>query len=272
MVSPSTNNSDSQNRGHLSPAAAYSGRVNERAVFDDRIHAGQQLATGLQEYVGSPDTVVLSLSRGGAIVASVVAEQLGPNVPHFYYMVRPIPCATIPRLSLGSVAGDGSVRIDNMVAKSMGIVCDTADEATGSGTSHATAALMQAVENIDVRLQVEQGSFWRAPPCANDLEGKTLLVVDDGMEAGDTVREAILHLRHCYRPHRIVVVVPVCLADLRWQLRRHNVCVVDIVSPLFVGSIARWYVRGVAASEAEQAMLTRLFVGPAASAGEFDYE
>ncbi|KAJ1794742.1 hypothetical protein LPJ59_004472 [Coemansia sp. RSA 2399] len=265
MVSPSTNISVSQNSGYLLPAANSGRRINERAMFDDRIHAGQRLAAGLQEYVGSPDTVALSLSRGGAVVGSVIAEHL--DIPHFYYMVRPIPCATMPRLSLGSVAGDGSVRVDNLVAKSLGIVCDATAEATGS------AALMQAVEAVDVQLQAEQGSFWRAPPCAGDLQGKTLLVVDDGMEAGDTVREAILHLRHCYRPRRIVVVVPVCLADLRWQLRRrHAVCVVDIVSPLFVGSIARWYACGVVASEAEQALLARLFVGPASAISGFDFD
>ncbi|KAJ2402293.1 hypothetical protein GGI23_000813 [Coemansia sp. RSA 2559] len=267
MVSPNTHLSASQSHEYFSPAASSGDRrIHERAMFDDRIHAGQRLAAGLQEYVGSPDTVALSLSRGGAVVGSVVAEHL--DIPHFYYMVRPIPCATMPRLSLGSVAGDGSVRVDNLVAKSLGIMCDATAEATTGST-----ALMQAVEAVDEQLQTEQGSFWRAPPCAGDLQGKTLLVVDDGMEAGDTVREAIMHLRHCYRPCRIVVVVPVCLADLRWQLRRrHGVCVVDIVSPLFVGSIARWYACGVAASEAEQVLLARLFVGPASAIGAFDYD
>ncbi|KAJ2665170.1 hypothetical protein IWW48_000437 [Coemansia sp. RSA 1200] len=289
MVIPSTDGSASQSRGRLlSSGNGHSPgeHVYERGMFEDRVCAAQQLATGLQEHVGDPDIVVLSLSRGGAVVASAVAERLGPNVPHFYYRVRPIPCTAIPRLSLGSVAGDGSVRIDNMVAKSMGIACDetmapplstetvsTAHNGPGSeGHNHATAALMQAIDDIDMQLQEEQGSFWRAPPCASDLTDKTLLVVDDGMEAGDTVREAILHLRHCYQPRRIVVAVPICLADLRWQLRRHGVCVVDIVSPLCVGSIARWYRRGVSASEAEQALLSRLFVGPAATFGEFDYE
>ncbi|KAJ2556718.1 hypothetical protein EV175_001815 [Coemansia sp. RSA 1933] len=250
-------------------------RNGERAVFDDRIDAGQQLAAGLQEYVGDPDAVVLSLSRGGAVVAAVVAEGLG--VPHFHYMVRPIPCATMPRLSLGSVAGDGSVRIDNTVAKSLGIVCEeqegAAAAAAAADASGSNAALMRAIEQVDERLQAEQGAFWRARPCSRDLLDRTLLVMDDGMEAGDTAREAILHLRHCYQPSRIVVAVPVCSADLRWQLmRRHAVRVVNIVAPLFVGSIARWYARGVAASEAEQTLLARLFVGPAATVGEFDYD
>ncbi|KAI9503908.1 hypothetical protein GGI26_004420 [Coemansia sp. RSA 1358] len=236
-----------------------------RALFDDRIHAGRQLANNLREHAEA-DVVVLSVSRGGAIVGSVIAESLGHSIPHLYYIVRPIPCPSIPRLSLGSVAGDGSVRIDNVVAKSMGIVCDDA-------THNVQATeLMRMVEDMDLQLRAEQESFWQPAPSAQDLEGKTLLVVDDGMEAGDTMREAIMHLRHCYEASRIIVAVPFCMADLRRQLQRHVESVVDIVSPLFVGSIARWYARGVSASVAEQRLLNRLFVDSATTISSFDYD
>ncbi|KAJ2898842.1 hypothetical protein IWW38_001222 [Coemansia aciculifera] len=228
------------------------------AVFDDRIHAGEQLANNLHEYAGDPNVVVLSISRGGAVVGSVVASALGHRVPHLYYVVRPIPYAGMPRLSLGSVAGDGSVRIDNGVARSVGV---------------GDRALMRSIEEIDAELGLEQASFCAGPvPTRELLEGKTLVVVDDGMEAGDTMREAVMHLKHCYRVSKVVVAVPVCLADLRKQLLRHVEQVVDIVSTVFVGSIARWYVLGVTASGGEQRALDQMFVNGSGGGRGFDYE
>ncbi|KAI8323132.1 hypothetical protein GQ54DRAFT_310351 [Martensiomyces pterosporus] len=228
--------------------------LRSRALFDDRIHAGQQLAHNLGGYHGDPNVVVLSVSRGGAVVGSVIAQALGAGVPHLYYMVKPIPCPGMPRLSLGSVAGDGSVRIDNAVARSVGVMSQSDDPASSD-------ELMCAIEGIDAQLNAEQDSFHLPAPTRELLAGRTLVVVDDGIEAGDTMREAIMHLRHCYRANRIVVAVPVCLADLKKQLQRHVESVVDIVSPLFVGSIARWYALGVTASEAERGLLDRMFAG-----------
>ncbi|KAJ2013259.1 hypothetical protein IWW57_006114 [Coemansia sp. S610] len=264
MVGIHTYSAGSNDRGRMAATAApprpgygllAGTRRRSTAVFDDRIQAGTQLATNLREYVGDPNVVVLSVSRGGAVVGSVVASALGHGVPHLYYVVRPIPFAGLPRLSLGSVAGDGSVRIDNAVAQSVGV---------------SEATLLGSIEAVDTELGREQASFFGAVPTAERLEGRTLVVVDDGMEAGDTMREAVMHLRHCYRASKVVVAVPVCLADLRKQLLRHVDGVIDIVSPVFVGSVARWYTLGVAVSPAEQLVLDLLFVS--GSSGSFDYD
>ncbi|KAJ2473895.1 hypothetical protein GGI02_000514 [Coemansia sp. RSA 2322] len=223
------------------------GRRRALAMFDDRIQAGEQLAHNLREYANDPSVVVMSVSRGGAVIGSVVASTLGRRVPHVYYVVRTIPCASMPRLSLGSVSGDGSVRIDNTVARSMGV-----DVAGGP--------MMRSIEAISAQLSREQSAFCGPVATAELLAGKTLLVVDDGMEAGDTMREAVMHLRHCYGASRVVVAAPVCPADLRKQLNRHAESVVDIVSPVFVGSVARWYALGTAVSDSERRLLDRIFV------------
>ncbi|KAJ2708136.1 hypothetical protein FB645_000245 [Coemansia sp. IMI 203386] len=247
-----------RDRRQAVPGNSSSGR---RAVFSDRIHAGQQLAGNLQQFTNDPSVVVLSISRGGAVVGSTVASALGPTTPHFYYVVRGIPSANIPRLSLGSVAGDGSVRIDTALAKSV-------DIETPSGSSW----LMQSIEMIDLEVCREQMQFYGGMPLLSEmLQNKTLVVVDDGIESGDIMREAIMHLRHCYGESKIVVAVPVCLADLRRQLQRHVSLVVDVVSPVFVGSIARWYATGVVPSVAEQHALDAMFDGAGADSG-FDAE
>ncbi|KAJ1932534.1 hypothetical protein FBU59_006337, partial [Linderina macrospora] len=186
-------------------------RQGRRAVFADRIHAGEQLAGNLSEHSGDSSAVVLSVSRGGAIIGSVVAERLG--LAHYYYMVKAVPWPQMPRLSLGSVAGDGSARIDGAIAKSVGI---------------AQEELMRIVKEADQSLLREQAAFHLPVPTSAELDGRTLVVVDDGCEAGDTMREAIMHLRHCHSECRIVVAVPVCLADLKRQLQRHA-SVIDIV-------------------------------------------
>ncbi|KAJ2681499.1 hypothetical protein H4R19_007329 [Coemansia spiralis] len=71
-----------------------------------------------------------------------------------------------------------------------------------------------------------------------------------------------MHLRHCFGPRRVVAAAPVCLADARKPLGRHADAVVDVVSPLAVGSVMQWYASGSAPSEAEQRVLGRLFAGP----------
>ncbi|KAJ2344319.1 hypothetical protein GGF43_005480 [Coemansia sp. RSA 2618] len=217
-----------------------------QAPFSDRVQAGQQLARNLSEHAGASDVVVVSVSRGGAVVGSVVASMLGEHTPHVYYKVQAIPCPSMPRLSLGSVAGDGSVRIDNMVAQSMGV-------------SAADPHMARQIASINRRLRRDQRAFWMPPPTQQQLRDRVLIVVDDIVEAGDTMREAIMHLRHCFDPRRIVVAAPVCLADLRKQLQRHVESVVDIVSPLYVGAVSQWYASGAAVVPSEQQLLARMF-------------
>ncbi|KAJ2367459.1 hypothetical protein IW150_005664 [Coemansia sp. RSA 2607] len=262
MVSASRQQSSTSIRGHGSSdidGRGVSAARGRQTMFIDRIHAGRLLAANLQQYIGDPNVAVMSISRGGAIIGSVIADALGADVPHIFYLVRPIPCASIPRLSLGSVAGDGSVRLDNMVAKSLGL---------------DMSQVLNSIAEIDAQLCSEQMQFQSQMPSPESLAGKTLLVVDDGIEAGDMMREAIMHLRHCYAASAIVVAVPVCLADLRKQLKRHVECVVDVVSSVCVGSVARWYERGVRASADEQRALQRLFVGTPSSRRRsgFDFE
>ncbi|KAJ2136149.1 hypothetical protein IW136_004011 [Coemansia sp. RSA 678] len=225
-----------------------------QAPFVDRVQAGHQLARNLSEYAGRDDVVIVSVSRGGAVVGSIVASTLGPHTPHMYYKVQAIPCPRMPRLSLGSVAGDGSVRIDTMVAESMNI-------------SSTDPHLLRQVSIIDKRLRRDQRAFLRLPPTPREMHDRVVIVVDDVVEAGDTMREAVMHLRHSFRPRRVVAAAPVCLADLRKQLQRHVDAVVDIVSPLYVGSVSQWYASGDIVVPSEQQLLERMFVR---TSGRFD--
>ncbi|KAJ2084161.1 hypothetical protein H4R24_000234 [Coemansia sp. RSA 988] len=226
-----------------------------QAQFDDRIQAGQQLARNLCEYTGdSSQVVVVSVSRGGAVVGAEVAAQLGAGVQHLYYRVHAIPCPSIPRLSLGSVAGDGSVRIDSMMARSMGM-------------NEMDASMLRRIAMVDRKLRRDQNAFHLPPPTRSQVDGRTLIIVDDVIEAGDTIREAAMHLRHSFDPSNVVVAAPVCLADLRKLLRRHVDAVVDIASPLFVGPAARWYADNTTPSPAEQQLLLRMFPGRSDSNG-----
>ncbi|KAJ2725467.1 hypothetical protein GGI07_001223 [Coemansia sp. Benny D115] len=244
----------STNGSSAAPLSQQQPHGRHRAMFDDRIDAGRQLASNLQEYAGSDSTVVLSVSRGGAVIGTTVAEKLGAHIPHIYYAVRAIPCTRLPRLSLGSVAGDGGVRIDNTMV---------------AGVSEETARLGRVIKRTSRLVVAEQQRFREQVDMAR-LEGRTVIVVDDGIEAGDVMREAIRHLKHGYRVGRVVVAVPVCLADLKRSLLRYADAVVDVVSSMCVGAVARWYVGGVVASEAEQWVLDRLFVGSSHSG--FDCE
>ncbi|KAJ2163086.1 hypothetical protein GGF46_000015 [Coemansia sp. RSA 552] len=230
-------------------------RRQREAQFVDRIQAGRQLGRNLSEYAEQADVAVVSVSWGGAVVGWAVAEALG--VPHQHYRVRAIPCPAMARLALGSVAGDGSVRIDDLVARSMGLDAEN-------------PTVQRQIARIDRRLRRDQGAFRGAcegAALAAQLAGRTLVVVDDAIEAGDTMREAVMHLRHRFSPRRVVVAAPVCLADLRKQLQRHADAVVDIASPLSVGAAARWYGQGSSPTAPERRLLCQMFANASAIGG-----
>jgi putative phosphoribosyl transferase len=159
-------------------------------MFIDRVHAGQSLARVLESYRGCPDSIVLGIPRGGVVVAAEVARELG--LPLDVAVAAKIGAPANPEFAIGAVAPDGEVTTNPDAGFS-------ADEVkTLSGPAHA---------KVERYLGLLRSGL---PPL--EVAGKTVLLVDDGLATGLTVRAAAEWLQRL-GASRIVVAVPVASAS-----------------------------------------------------------
>jgi putative phosphoribosyl transferase len=159
-------------------------------VFDDRVDAGRKLAARLGAYAKRKDVIVLGIPRGGVPVAFEVAKAL--EAPLDVFLSRKLGVPGQEELAFGAVAS-GDVRVlDRQIVESVGVSEQQIEQTT------------QAVKKeLERRERIFRGS---RPPLK--VEGMTVLLVDDGIATGSSMRAAIQALRQM-KPARIVVAVPV---------------------------------------------------------------
>jgi putative phosphoribosyl transferase len=159
-------------------------------LFHDRRDAGRQLVRRLNRYAGRSDVVVLALPRGGVPVGYEVAEAIG--APLDVFLVRKLGVPGHEELAMGAIAS-GGVRVLNDTVLQMYRLPDSAVE--------------QATAEEQRELTRREREYRRGRPPL-DVTGKTVILVDDGLATGSTVRAAVVSLRR-FEPNRIVVAVPV---------------------------------------------------------------
>ena len=165
--------------------------------YRDRVAAGDALARHLGAYAGRADVVVLGLPRGGVPVAARVALAL--HAPLDILVVRKLGLPGQPELAMGAVAG-----IDDRLAVVRNpVVVDRA----GVGDAAFERVLAREVDQLR-RRQIRYGGG----RSARALGGRTVVVVDDGLATGSTMRAAVIAIRQ-QQPARVVVAVPVAAAD-----------------------------------------------------------
>jgi len=161
--------------------------------YADRREAGQALAEQLGEYAGRDDVVVLGLPRGGVPVAAVVARALG--VPLDVVVVRKLGVPGQPELAMGAITGVGR---DVVVVRNERVLGHT-------GVREHAFHRVLAAEKAELRRREE---LYRGDRPPLPVHGKVVLVVDDGLATGSSMRAAIAALRR-QEPARLVVAVPV---------------------------------------------------------------
>jgi len=182
-------------------------------VFDDRAEAGRRLGRCLEEEFGQrPDVVVLGLPRGGVPVAVEVARILG--APLDVLVVRKLGVPSRPELAFGAVAAGGVRYVDREMVRRVGLSRKQIEEVT-------------ARERQELRRREEE---YRGDAGDLSLEGRTVLVVDDGVATGATLQAALRVLREA-GADRVVVAVPVAPADSLEQLEEDADEVVCLRTP-----------------------------------------
>lgn len=191
-------------------------------IFDDRIDAGRQLAAALSAYQGEPELVVLALPRGGVPVAAEVAAAL--RAPLDVLVVRKIGTPFQPELAMGAVASGGVTIINKDVTRVTGVTAEQIEAAT----QQAQAEL------------AEKESRYGEVPKAVTLEGRTVILVDDGVATGATMRAAIAAAR-ARQASKVVVAVPtaaVATADVLAEEADQLICLETPEPYIAVGC---WY-------------------------------
>ena len=197
-----------------------SGRGLDR--FENRRHAGAVLAARLQHLAGRNDVLVLALPRGGVPVGYEVATALG--APLDVFVVRKLGLPAHPELAIGAIAS-GGVRVlnDDVLA-----IYPTSPAAIEQVTRHE-------------RLELERRErAYRDDRPLTPIAGRVVILVDDGLATGSTMRAAVVALRRL-RPASIVVAVPVGSSDTCRVLREIADDVVCALTPEPLQAVGLWY-------------------------------
>ncbi|MEM6350356.1 MAG: phosphoribosyltransferase [Cyanobacteria bacterium P01_D01_bin.14] len=190
--------------------------------FRDRTQAGRALATQLMAYANQPDTLVLGLPRGGVPVAYEVSQAL--NLPLDICLVRKLGAPGHKELAMGAIASDG-VRVLNYDVLSWLAISDKTLE-------HVAAHELRELQRRD---RVYRGD--RPRPQIRD---RTVIVVDDGLATGATMKAALEVLRS-QQPKKIVVAVPVAPRSACQELSAEGIQVVCLATPEPFYAIGLWY-------------------------------
>ncbi len=193
-----------------------------QTVFRDRSEAGRLLATKLLAFAGEPDVVVLGLPRGGVPVAFEVAQVLA--APLDVFLARKLGVPGHEELAMGAVASGGVRVLNHDVVDRLGIAPEEID-----------AVVAREVAELARREQLYRGG--RPPP---EVDGRTVILVDDGLATGATMRAAIAALRQL-GPARIVVAVPTAARDICAELKNQADDVICYMTPEPFFAVGRWY-------------------------------
>ncbi|MGQ9571406.1 MAG: phosphoribosyltransferase [Thermodesulfovibrionales bacterium] len=189
-------------------------------MFKDRSDAGTQLASRLKEYKDKEDVLVLALPRGGVLTGYEIAKYL--NTPLDIVIVRKIGFPGQPELGIGAVSETGTVALN-----------DTLISAYGISKEYIEGEISKQKEEIASRLKL-----YRKGKRLSGLKGKTVILVDDGVATGATIKSAIATLRE-EELNKLVVALPVAPPTIAEEIEKmvdEFICIETSIDFMAVGS------------------------------------
>jgi putative phosphoribosyl transferase len=193
----------------------------ERA-FPNRVEAGRQLAEKLAKYAGRDDVIVLGLPRGGVPVANEVAKRL--RAPLDVFIVRKLGVPGFEELAVGAIASGGVRVLNEDVLRAL----PNADEVIESITAKETAELERREQT------------YREGRPAPELRDRIVVLVDDGLATGATMRAAVKALRQ-RGAAKIVAAVPVGPPDTCHEIEQQADETVCLSTPEFFQAVGQYY-------------------------------
>jgi predicted phosphoribosyltransferase len=191
------------------------------AFFVDRVDAGKRLASELKNFSGKKG-IVLAIPRGGVVVGYVIAKTL--NLPLDIIIPRKIGAPNNPELAIGAVAEDGTAILDQNLIKYLGVSREYVIEETESQKKEIRRRL---------KLYKQDASY-------PDLNGLDVIVVDDGIATGSTMKAALASVKN-RGASSITVAVPVGPPSTIEELEKMADSVVCLYTPEFFQAIGEFY-------------------------------
>lgn len=190
--------------------------------LSDRSEAGRELAEALAHYRGRQDVLVLALPRGGVPVAYEIASAL--QAPLDLVLVRKLGAPGQRELAMGAIAS-GGIRVlnENLIS-----------------TLNVSGRDIESVAEREQRELERREVAYRGDRPRQGISGRTVILVDDGVATGATMRAAIASLRQ-QNPARIVIALPLAPASTVNTLAREADEVICLHSPEPFVAIGRWY-------------------------------
>jgi predicted phosphoribosyltransferase len=192
--------------------------------YRDRTEAGRELAGLLGHYAGRPDVVVLGLPRGGVPVAAEVARALA--APLDVFVVRKLGVPGREELAMGAIASGGVRVVNEPVVRALGL----------------SQADIDRVAHEEARELERRARAFRGGRESHALAGRIVILVDDGLATGATMRAAVRALR-ILDPARVVVAVPVGASQTCEALRHEADEVICALTPASFEAVGLWYER-----------------------------
>ncbi|MBI4787184.1 MAG: phosphoribosyltransferase [Chloroflexi bacterium] len=190
--------------------------------FKNRVDAGNILASRLTAYANRSDVLVLGLPRGGVPVAFQVAEAL--NAPLDVFLVRKLGVPGHEELAMGAIASGGTRVLNQDVVTALNIAPDVIDR-------------VAADEQRELERREREYRDELPPP---EVRGKTVILIDDGLATGSTMRAAARALRQ-RAPARLVIAVPTAPPDTCEQFKNEADEVICAITPDPFYGVGLWY-------------------------------
>ncbi len=189
-------------------------------VFEDRRDAGKKLAAALEKHRGDADVLLFALPRGGTVLGAEAAEALG--LPFDVLVTRKIGAPSNPEYAIGALAETGEA---------------VWNEAEREATDKKALDKVVRHETGEAERRVKKYRQGRELP---DMEGKTVIIVDDGVATGLTVRAAVASAKGKHAA-KIIIAVPHGAKDSLDGLRREVDEVVALEEPESYGAVGEYY-------------------------------
>jgi putative phosphoribosyl transferase len=190
--------------------------------LQDRRDAGRLLAARLGAHAGRPDVVVLALPRGGVPVAYEVAQALG--APLEVFVVRKLGMPGHEEFAIGALASGGVLVLNEETLRDY----------------YVTREQVEAVVDAERRELERRERSYRGDRAFPDVTGRTVILIDDGLATGSTMRAAVTAVRQ-KRPARVIIAVPTAPAETCLEMRAIVDAMICLMTPEPFYAVGLWY-------------------------------